>query len=114
MNLAYAAADVVVSRAGALSISELCLVGKPAILVPSPNVAEDHQTKNAMALTKKDAAIMVPDSEARKILASETISLLKDDQRQAVYSRNIKQLGKPNAANEIADIIFEILKNKKK
>ncbi|RYG25759.1 MAG: SusC/RagA family TonB-linked outer membrane protein, partial [Chitinophagaceae bacterium] len=89
---AYAAADVVVSRAGALSISELCLVGKPAILVPSPNVAEDHQTKNAMALVNKDAALMIKDQGASEVLVPAALNLLKDEQKKQFFSENIKKL----------------------
>lgn len=109
MDLAYAAANTVVSRAGALSISELCLAKKPAVLVPSPNVAEDHQTKNAMALVKTDAAIMVTDQEAREKLVGEAIQLLFDDRRCRVLSENIGKLGRPEAAEEIVDEIEKLL-----
>ncbi|MDW7691257.1 undecaprenyldiphospho-muramoylpentapeptide beta-N-acetylglucosaminyltransferase [Flammeovirgaceae bacterium SG7u.132] len=108
MNLAYACADVVVSRAGALSISELCLTGKPSILVPSPNVAEDHQTKNAMALVNEGAAILVKDVEANKKLIGETIDLLKNEDKQAQLSIEIKKLARPNAAQDIAAIVEEL------
>jgi UDP-N-acetylglucosamine--N-acetylmuramyl-(pentapeptide) pyrophosphoryl-undecaprenol N-acetylglucosamine transferase len=101
MNLAYAAADIIVSRAGALAISELCIVGKPCIFIPSPNVAEDHQTKNAMALVNKNAAWMIKDSEAVEKLGNEVIALLNDEQQQQRLSENIKKLAKTNAANEI-------------
>jgi UDP-N-acetylglucosamine--N-acetylmuramyl-(pentapeptide) pyrophosphoryl-undecaprenol N-acetylglucosamine transferase len=110
MDLAYAAADVVISRAGALSISELCLVGKPSILVPSPNVAEDHQTKNAQALVHKQAALMIRDSDARAVLVEETLKLLGDEIRKSRFSENIKKLGKPNAAEDIVDEILSIIK----
>lgn len=110
MTAAYMAADVVVCRAGALTISELQLVGKPAILVPSPNVAEDHQTKNAMALVEKDAAILVKDSEAKGQLVKEVLELLDDDIRQKELSSAILQLGIKNAARKIAEEIFEIAK----
>ncbi|MBL7898381.1 MAG: undecaprenyldiphospho-muramoylpentapeptide beta-N-acetylglucosaminyltransferase, partial [Crocinitomicaceae bacterium] len=83
MDLAYAASDVIVSRAGAISVSEVCLVGKPVILVPSPNVAEDHQTKNAMALVQKNAAVLVKDADAKNELADKAIELLKDEKRCA-------------------------------
>ncbi len=109
MDLAYAAADVVVSRAGALSIAELCLVGKPVIFIPSPNVAEDHQTKNANALVEKDAAILIKDKDAKKELVSVALDLLKDSDRQATLSKNIKQLAKPNAAEEIAKEILKLV-----
>jgi UDP-N-acetylglucosamine--N-acetylmuramyl-(pentapeptide) pyrophosphoryl-undecaprenol N-acetylglucosamine transferase len=107
MDLAYAAADVVISRAGALSISELCLVGKPAVLVPSPNVAEDHQTKNAMALVQQHAAILVRDQEAGQKLVSTALQLTQDEQEQSRLSQNILKMGKPNAA---ADIVNELIK----
>jgi UDP-N-acetylglucosamine--N-acetylmuramyl-(pentapeptide) pyrophosphoryl-undecaprenol N-acetylglucosamine transferase len=102
MDLAYAAADVVISRAGAMSISELCLVGKPAILVPSPNVSEDHQTKNAMALVNKGAAVLVKDVEAKADLSSALYALLDNQEQRSSLSKNIKLLGKPNASDEIA------------
>lgn len=114
MNLAYAAADIVISRAGALSISELCMVGKPCILVPSPNVAEDHQTKNAMALAGIDAALMIKDSEAAERLVTEALKLLDDVSRQETYRKNIVKLAKPHAADEIASIVFEIAGENKK
>ncbi len=106
MDLAYAAADVVISRAGALSVSELCLTAKPVIFVPSPNVAEDHQTKNAEAIVSKDAAIMVKDSDASKSLIDQTIALINDNDKRNELSKNIKALGKPNAAK---DIVREII-----
>ena len=109
MDLAYAASDVVVSRAGALSIAELCLVGKPVIFIPSPNVAEDHQTKNANALVEKDAAILIKDKDAKKELVTAALDLLKDSDRQATLSKNIKQLAKPNAAEEIAKEILKLV-----
>ena len=82
MDYAFAAADVVISRAGASSVSELAIVAKPAILVPSPNVAEDHQTKNAMSLVKKNAAILVTDADARSKLIAEAIELINDQVKQ--------------------------------
>ena len=109
MDLAYAAADVVISRAGALSISELCLVKKPAVLVPSPNVAEDHQTKNAMALVSREAAAIIKDSDARQTLVEEALVLLKDSTRQELYKMNIASLAKPNAAKEIAEAVIQTI-----
>ncbi|MBP3228760.1 MAG: undecaprenyldiphospho-muramoylpentapeptide beta-N-acetylglucosaminyltransferase [Bacteroidaceae bacterium] len=103
MAAAYAAADLVISRAGAGSISELCLLGKPAILVPSPNVAEDHQTKNALALVQKDAALYVKDDEARELLLPFAINTVQDVERLAILGENILQLAKPDAASDIAD-----------
>ena len=102
MDLAYAMADAVVSRAGALSISELSLVRKPVIFVPSPNVAEDHQTKNARALVERDAALMIPDNQAKERLVQEALKLLAQNDKQVQLSRNIGDLAKPNAANDIA------------
>ncbi|SFF33196.1 undecaprenyldiphospho-muramoylpentapeptide beta-N-acetylglucosaminyltransferase [Thermoflexibacter ruber] len=109
MNYAYACADVVISRAGALSVSELCLAGKPTILVPSPNVAEDHQTKNAMALVNENAAVLVRDGEASNTLITKTIELLKDEKRQKELAENIMKLAKPNASREIVNEIVKIV-----
>jgi UDP-N-acetylglucosamine--N-acetylmuramyl-(pentapeptide) pyrophosphoryl-undecaprenol N-acetylglucosamine transferase len=109
MDLAYAAADVVISRAGALSISEICLTGKPVILVPSPNVAEDHQTKNAMALVKENAALIVKDKEAQMNLVPEALKLLFNEEQQKVLSTNIKRFAKPNAAENIVREIISIV-----
>jgi UDP-N-acetylglucosamine--N-acetylmuramyl-(pentapeptide) pyrophosphoryl-undecaprenol N-acetylglucosamine transferase len=109
MDLAYAAADVVISRAGALSVSELCLTGKPSILVPSPNVAEDHQTKNAMALVEKDAAQLVSDAEALARLYDEALRLLNDPARQQQLSRNVSQLAYPHATTTIVDELLALM-----
>ncbi|KXX69972.1 undecaprenyldiphospho-muramoylpentapeptide beta-N-acetylglucosaminyltransferase [Flammeovirga sp. SJP92] len=103
----YAISDIVVARAGALSISELCLAGKPCILVPSPNVAEDHQTKNATALVNENAAVLVKDIEAREKLVDEVLELIKDEVRLQSLSTAIHKLGKPNAANDIANTVIE-------
>lgn len=109
MDLAYAAADVVISRSGAIAVSELCIAKKPCILVPSPNVAEDHQTKNAMALVEKQAAQLVSDKDARRILVNEVLKLLFDEQRAAKLSENISKLARPNATNEIVDEIEKMI-----
>lgn len=109
MAAAYAAADVVVSRAGAGSISELELLGKPSILVPSPNVAEDHQTKNARALSEKGAAILVTDAESREKLIDEIISLISDKERLQQMSKEIKKLALPDSDEKIVDEIVKIL-----
>jgi UDP-N-acetylglucosamine--N-acetylmuramyl-(pentapeptide) pyrophosphoryl-undecaprenol N-acetylglucosamine transferase len=109
MDLAYQVAGVVISRAGAGTISELCLVGKPSILVPSPNVAEDHQTKNAMALVEKDAAIMIRDNEINERLIPEAIQLISDKQKCSRLSEQIKMLAKPNATKDIVDEVEKIL-----
>lgn len=108
MAVAYAAADLVVSRAGAGSISEFCLLGKPVILVPSPNVAEDHQTKNAMALVQKDAALYVPDAEAPDNLLPTAISTVKNTKKLQALSKNILRLARPNAASDIADEVIRL------
>lgn len=102
MDLLYAVADVVISRAGALSISELCLVGKPAILVPSPNVAEDHQTKNALALVEKGAARLVRDADAVEKMLQDAQLILESEALAFSLSESIRQLGRPNAAEAIA------------
>ncbi len=111
MDLAYAVADVVISRAGAGTISELCLLGKPSVLVPSPNVAEDHQTKNALALVDNQAALLIKDTDSKEQLWSETFKLLNDKMKLSSLSENIKKLAKPNAAKEIVDVILEVLKS---
>ena len=110
MDLAYAIADVVISRAGAISISELCLIAKPTILVPSPNVSEDHQTKNAMALVSKDAAVLVKDVEAKEKMIDEVLSLLKDDAKCQALKNNISALGKPDATASIVDELEKLKK----
>lgn len=109
MDLLYAAADVVISRAGALSVSELCLVGKPAILVPSPNVAEDHQTKNALALVEKGAARLVRDADAPEKMLSEALLILENEALAFSLSESIRQLGRPNAAEAIAREVFKLV-----
>ncbi|MBR7065873.1 MAG: undecaprenyldiphospho-muramoylpentapeptide beta-N-acetylglucosaminyltransferase [Prevotella sp.] len=108
MGAAYRAADLVVSRAGAGSISEFCLLGKPVILVPSPNVAENHQYHNAMALVNKDAAIYISDAEAPGKLLAEAIRIVNDSDLLASLSTNIKTLAKYHSAEEIADRVIEL------
>jgi UDP-N-acetylglucosamine--N-acetylmuramyl-(pentapeptide) pyrophosphoryl-undecaprenol N-acetylglucosamine transferase len=112
MDFAYAVADLVISRAGAGTISELCLMGKPSILVPSPNVAEDHQTKNALALVEKDAAIMVKDIQAVEKLFPCALELVNDNERLMSLSENCELLAKPDAANDIAKIVIGLAKNR--
>jgi len=112
MDLAYAAADVVVSRAGASSVSELALVAKPAILVPSPNVAEDHQTKNAMALVNKGAAVLIPDSEAKGELVEATINLVEDEAKQKQLKENISKMALRNSAEKIVEQVYSLLEKK--
>ncbi|MDO5074523.1 MAG: undecaprenyldiphospho-muramoylpentapeptide beta-N-acetylglucosaminyltransferase [Bacteroidales bacterium] len=113
MAAAYAVADLVVSRAGASSISELCLLGKPSILVPSPNVAEDHQTHNAMALVKQEAAMLVKDTEALTQLLPTAIQLVRDTSRLQEIGKQAIKLGKPNAASDIADAVIALAEGKK-
>ena len=108
MDLAFAAADVIVSRAGAGTISELCLVGKPVILIPSPNVAEDHQTKNARALSDKKAAILIHDKEAAKYLVEEAVRLVSDAALRITLSENITKMADRNADIRIAEEVFKL------
>ena len=110
MGAAYRAADLVISRAGASSISEFCLIGKPVILVPSPNVAEDHQTKNAMALVNKDAALYVKDAEATEQLIPLAIKTVSDDAKLKSLSENVLKLGLPDSARIIAQEVLKLAK----
>jgi UDP-N-acetylglucosamine--N-acetylmuramyl-(pentapeptide) pyrophosphoryl-undecaprenol N-acetylglucosamine transferase len=112
MGAAYKAADLVISRAGASSISEFCLIGKPVILVPSPNVAEDHQTKNTMALVNKDAALYVKDADAPDTLLQLAIKTVKDSSRLKSLSENIKKLGLKDSAEIIADEVIKLATKK--
>ncbi|MDR1919153.1 MAG: undecaprenyldiphospho-muramoylpentapeptide beta-N-acetylglucosaminyltransferase [Tannerellaceae bacterium] len=109
MDYAYAAADLVISRAGAGTISELCLLAKPVILVPSPNVAEDHQTKNALALVGKEAAMLVPDKEARQDLIYKALEVVSDDKRLLALSRHIAPLAQQQSAGRIVDEVIHII-----
>lgn len=110
MDLAYAAADLVVSRAGASSISEICLLGKPSILVPSPNVAEDHQTHNAMALVRKDAAVMVKDVEAGEKLVSTLLDTIQSEELLHKLHTNVLTLAQTDSAKRIAEMVMDIAK----
>ena len=107
----YATADLVISRAGASSISELCLLGKPCILVPSPNVAEDHQTHNAMALVNKDAAVLVRDADAANKLVDTALALIKDDKKLNELRKNILTLAQPDSARRIAEEVIRLAKH---
>ncbi|HOI25876.1 MAG TPA: undecaprenyldiphospho-muramoylpentapeptide beta-N-acetylglucosaminyltransferase [Paludibacteraceae bacterium] len=109
MDYAYAIADLVISRAGASSISELCLLGKPSILVPSPNVAEDHQTKNAMALASRDAAVMITDADAPAKLADTAVGLIADGQKLSAISANAKAMAQLDSADRIATEILSLV-----
>ena len=106
----YAQADLVISRAGASSISELCLLGKPAILVPSPNVAEDHQTHNALALVNKDAAVLVKDCEAAEKLVPMALELIQDEQRLQTLHTNVLKLAQKDSAKRIAEEVIKLAK----
>ena len=106
MELAYAAADVIISRAGASSVSELCVVGKPVIFIPSPNVAEDHQTKNARAIADKQAAILLRESDLNEQFANTFSTLIADEAQQEALSAHIKALAQPNATKDIVNLIL--------
>ena len=108
MDYAYAAADIIVSRAGACTISELCLVGKPVILIPSPNVAEDHQTKNAMALSEKEAAVLITDEHASKNLVNEAVRLVSDKVKRNRLSENIVKMAERDADIRIAEEVLKL------
>jgi UDP-N-acetylglucosamine--N-acetylmuramyl-(pentapeptide) pyrophosphoryl-undecaprenol N-acetylglucosamine transferase len=110
MDYAFAAADIIITRAGAGTISELCLVGKPAILVPSPNVAEDHQTKNALALSERHAAILVPDNQAVKKLVTEAVTLISDNEKRKTLSENIVKMADRDADKKIAEEVMKLIR----
>jgi UDP-N-acetylglucosamine--N-acetylmuramyl-(pentapeptide) pyrophosphoryl-undecaprenol N-acetylglucosamine transferase len=110
MDLSYAAADVIISRAGAIAISELCCVGKPIILVPSPNVAENHQYKNAQSLVNKNAALLVEDADASRKLVSTLEELIKNEDLRTSLSSNIKKIAVTDAAEQIAKIALDLVK----
>tara|TARA_R110000868_G_scaffold112365_1_gene302592 strand:- start:967 stop:1302 length:336 start_codon:yes stop_codon:yes gene_type:complete len=110
MDFVYAAADVIISRAGASSVSELCIVGKPVIFIPSPNVAEDHQTKNANAIVQQQGAILIKESNLETEFGSVFESLLQDEKLQQQLSQNIKSLALPEATSRIVDEIVKLIK----
>lgn len=109
MDKAFAAADTIISRAGASSVSELCIVGKPVLFIPSPNVAEDHQTKNAMALVKEDAALLLKESELDERFETTFKNLMDSEEQRKLLSKNIKKLALPKATEHIVDVIEKIL-----
>ena len=111
MDLVYAAADVVISRSGASSVSELCIVGKPTIFIPSPNVAEDHQTKNAKAISDKNGAILIKESELETQFETIFSDLISNESKKSELSQNIKKLAKPNATKDIVEEIVKLIKN---
>ena len=110
MDYAYSIADLVVSRAGASSISDLCLLAKPVILIPSPNVAEDHQTQNALALVRKDAAIMIKDIDAKEQLVIKALELIENEEELKKLSENIFKLAQKDSADRIAEEILKLIK----
>ncbi|MCK7590259.1 undecaprenyldiphospho-muramoylpentapeptide beta-N-acetylglucosaminyltransferase [Subsaxibacter sp. CAU 1640] len=112
MDFAYAASDIIISRAGASSVSELCVVGKPVIFIPSPNVAEDHQTKNAMAIVDKDAAVLIKESELDIDFENRFSQLVSSTEKQKALGTNIKKLALVNATKDIADEVEKLLKTK--
>lgn len=109
MDMAYALADLVICRAGALTISELCLVGKAALLIPSPNVAEDHQTKNAKALVEQEAALLLPDRDAKELIVAQAIQLLINEPQLEKLRQNIRRLARPDAADRIAEEVLKLI-----
>ena len=112
MDLAFSAADLVISRAGAGTISELCVAGMPSILVPSPNVSEDHQTANARALADRGAAVLVRDAEVNDKLVEEALKLVKDMQQLANLATSIREMATPDATKDIVAVIETLLKDK--
>ena len=110
MDYAYAAADVIISRAGAISVSELCIVGKPVIFIPSPNVAEDHQTKNALSVVEKQAGMMIKEADLEVDFQNKFSQLMASPEKQAELSKNIKSLALVNATKEIVDEVEKLLK----
>ncbi|MFH1936061.1 MAG: glycosyltransferase, partial [Bacteroidota bacterium] len=109
MDLAYSCADLVISRAGAIAISELCMVGKPVILIPSPNVAEDHQTKNARALVEREAAVTISDRKAPAILPGRVAEMMKNETSRQHLGQQIRKLAIPDAASRIAHEVFKLV-----
>ncbi len=112
MDLAYAAADVIISRAGAISVSELCIVGKPVIFIPSPNVAEDHQTKNAKSISDKNAAILIREKDLESDFENQFSGLISNENKRTELSKNIGSLALVNATNDIVDEVEKLLNNK--
>ena len=110
MDLAYSAADFIISRAGAISVSESCIVGKPVIFIPSPNVAEDHQTKNALSVSEKDAAILIKEEDLEVDFENKFTQLLKSKDKQETLGKNIKKLALVNATRQIVDEVDKLLK----
>lgn len=112
MDMAYAAADVIISRAGAISVSELCVVGKPVLFIPSPNVAEDHQTKNAMAIAEKNAAILIREQDIEEEFEGQFLNLMDSKERREELAKNIRKLAFVNATKDIVDEVEKLLQKK--
>ena len=112
MTMAYAATDIIISRAGAISVSELCIVGKPTIFIPSPNVAEDHQTKNAKAIADKNAAILINEMELDAVFQKQFADLVQDEKLRKTLGKNIETLALPNATKDIVDEVEKLLNSK--
>ena len=110
MDLAYAISDIVIARGGASSVSELCIVAKPVILVPLPTAAEDHQTKNCLALVERNAALMVKDIDATQVLVQQALDLLADEKKQKIMIENIRKLAITDSADRIAGEILSMIK----
>lgn len=113
MDYALAAADVIISRAGAGTVSELCVVGKPVIFIPSPNVAEDHQTKNALSIAEKDAAAVIAEKDLEKEFKKIFFPLLDSEEKMQMMAKNIKALAKPDATDRIVDEVEKIINKTK-
>jgi len=111
MDYAYAAADIIISRAGASSVSELCIIGKPVIFIPSPNVAEDHQTKNANAIVSKKGAVLIKEKDLDSDFEIIFSKLISDKSNREALGQNIKALALPNATKDIVDEIVNLLKS---
>ncbi len=111
MDMAYAASDIIISRAGAISVSELCIVGKPTIFIPSPNVAEDHQTKNAKAVADKNAAVLIREKDLYDEFQKQFSELISNDERRRELANNIEKLALVNATNDIVNEVEKLLKN---
>ena len=109
MDLAYNVSDIIISRAGAIAISELCVVAKPLILVPSPNVVDDHQTKNANAISEKGGCILIKDSEAKDIMIKTAFELFENQNKMKIMKNSLSKLASPNATKKIINKIYEII-----
>ena len=109
MDIAYSVADLIISRAGAIAISELCVVAKPLILIPSPNVVDDHQTKNALEISERGGCVLIKDSDAKDLMMNKSIEILEDQKLIDAMKANLRELSMPNASSDIVDKIYESL-----